>query len=327
MKYKCLVANQEKKFCVVESKDTTSINLSDGDLIIKSMYSGINYKDALGVTFSAPIFKKKSLTPGIDVAGRVFQSKSRLFSEGDLVLVNGMGLGESYDGGFSEYVKVDQSSVISLPKGLSAKEAMALGTSGFTAALAVERMISNGQTFEKGPIIVSGATGGVGQFAIQILNRLGFLVEAVTSRPQYIAELEALGAHHVSLLEEHLTFTKPLEGVIWGGAIDSLGGQFLQNTLPKVQLWGNVASIGMALDSEFKSSVMPFILRGVSLLGASSNNCSMDLRQKIWCRLATDWKPALLAQTINSEVTLEDIVDVSKKLIGHIHFGKTIVKF
>lgn len=327
MKYQCLVVDQDQKKCDLQTKEFLVTSLASGEVAIKSTYSGINYKDALGVTLSAPIFKKSILIPGIDVAGQVLHSKSKKFKAGDWVLINGMGLGETMDGGFSEIVTTPDDMIVPLPKGLSDIEAMTLGTSGFTAALAIERMLANGQTFEHGPILVSGATGGVGQAAIQILNQLGFLVEAVTSRSEFISKLECLGAHHVSLLEEHLKPTRPLEGVIWGGAIDNLGGDFLSSIIPKIQLWGNVASIGLALGPELKTSVMPFILRGVSLLGASSNNCSMVLREKIWQSLATTWKPKYLDQTLTQVIGLDQVVSVSKTLIDHTHFGKTVIRY
>lgn len=327
MKYKCLVVDQDQKKCEIKERTLSLQSLEDQRVVIKSHYSGINYKDALGVTFTSPIYKKSVIVPGIDVAGEVIKSSTKNFKVGDLVLINGMGLGESMDGGFSEIVTVSDDMVVPLPKGLTLEEAMALGTSGFTAALAIHRMLANGQTFEHGPILVSGATGGVGQFAIQILNQLGFLVEAVTSREQHIPHLENLGAHHVSLLSEHLQNVRPLEGVVWGGAIDNLGGEFLSNIIPKIQLWGNVSSIGLALGPQLETTVMPLILRGVSLLGASSNNCSLDLRQQLWTTLGADWKPKYLHETITATVSLRDIIDVSSSLIDHTHVGKTVVKF
>ncbi len=327
MKFKCLVVNQKNKTCEIHQRQLADYSLLDSEVWIKSTYSGINYKDALGVTFTSPIYKKDNIVPGIDVAGYVYHSKSKKFKVGDLVLANGMGLGESFDGGYSEFVKIPDDKVILIPKGLSDQEAMILGTSGFTAALAVERMILNGQTCSMGPILVSGATGGVGQFAIQILNQLGFFVEAVTSKLDNKNYLERIGAHHVSLLKEHLVDVGPLEKAMFGGAIDNLGGPFLESIIPKIELWGNVASIGLALNPQIKTTVMPFILRGVSLLGASSNNCAMELRQKIWNQLASEWKPKFLKETLNQIVSLNEVIEVSKTLMDHSHVGKTIIKF
>lgn len=330
MKYNAIVINQNQKKNQIEQKDFADIALNTNDkkqLIIKSSFSGINYKDALGLTFTAPIYKTDVITPGIDVSGIVYQSNSRKFKEGDLVLVNGMGLGESYDGGFSEYVRVSEDVAVKLPEGLSLQEAMVLGTSGFTAALAIHRMIENGQDFEKGPILVSGASGGVGQFSIQILSQLGFFVEAVTSRMEHSEEIERLGAHYVSSLLEHLGSPKrPLEKAVWGGMIDNLGGAFLESVIPRIELWGNIACIGLTLGSEFSSTVMPFILRGVSLLGASSNNSPMSVRNEIWEKLGQEWKPAHLDSTLNQVISLEQVNEVAETLISKKHKGKTIIK-
>jgi acrylyl-CoA reductase (NADPH) len=326
MKYTCLVADETQKKCLLTERSFKS--LGEGEVLIKSAYSGLNYKDALGVTFSAPIYKKNLIVPGIDVSGVVFKSRSKKFKEGDSVIVHGMGLGESFDGGFSEFVQVDENVVVPLPKGLSLKQAMILGTSGFTAALAVARMIQNGQVPDHGPILVSGASGGVGQVAVQILNQLGFFVEAVTSKKTKTDFLESLGAHLVTDLESLLNeSSKPLEKVVWGGAVDNLGGSFLEFVLPRIELWGNVASVGLAQTSGLKTSVMPFILRGVSLLGASSNNTPMWLRHQIWKQLSeAPWKPKHLDQMLNSEIELKDVVTVSGQLIANQHSGKTIVK-
>lgn len=327
-KFQQLVVNQKNKSRAIMEQDLDQMKIETGEILIRSTYSGINYKDALGVTFTGAIYKKDVIVPGIDVTGVVYQSKSKHFKEGDLVLVNGMGLGESYDGGYSEYVKVNENAVVDLPKGLTAQEAMLLGTSGFTAALAIERMIQNGQTWDKGPILVSGATGGVGQFAIQILSQLGFFVEAVTSKRQQSAYLESLGAHCVTSIDDIMTSkVRPLDSAKWGGVIDNLGGPFLEKVIPSVDLWGNVSSIGLALSAEFNLTVMPFILRGVSLLGASSNNCPIELRREIWAKLGSEWKPQHLHKTLNKEVKLEDIINVSETLIANKHTGKTVVKF
>lgn len=327
MKFKCLFSNQSLKKCELKSRDISEFNLNSGDVLIKSTFSGINYKDALGVTFTSPIYKKNEIVPGIDVAGYVYRSKSKKFKEGDLVLSHGMGLGESFDGGFSEYVQIPESHIIKIPKGLDDKEAMILGTSGFTAALAIERMVINGQTWDMGPVLVSGATGGVGQFAIQILNQLGFFVEAVTSKESSRTYLEKIGAHHVSFLNEHLADVRPLEKAVYGGVIDNLGGAFLDSVIPKIELWGNVSSIGLALGADIKTTVMPFILRGVSLLGASSNNCSMEMREQIWQNLALDCKPKFLNETLTKVISLNEVIATSQLLIDHKHVGKTIIKF
>lgn len=329
MKYKGLLFDTDRKAKIIQ-RNAKDLEPQDGEIIIAAEYSGINYKDALGVLDQSPIFKTHPIIPGIDVAGKVWRSKSKLFKEGDAVLVNGMGLGEDKDGGYSQFVKVPEAIVVKSPKGLSARQAMALGTAGFTAALAVDRMLTNGQTFEKGPILVSGATGGVGSFAIQILSQLGFFVEAMTSRPElYTSYLEDLGAHLVSTPKDVMkgegVAVAPLAKAQWGGAVDNIGGRFLESILPSIELWGNVASIGLAQSSNFSTTVMPFILRGVSLLGASSNNCEKSKRDELWQLLATEWRPQLLEELITSEVSLEQIPQACEKILKHQNHGRVLV--
>lgn len=326
MKYKCLLFDVDRVAKIIE-RNLDLLQLDEGEVLIKAEYSGINYKDALGVLDKGAIFKVSPIVPGIDVAGVITQSRSKKFKEGDKVIINGMGLGEDKDGGYSEYLKVPEDIVVARPKNLSAKQAMALGTAGFTAALAVDRMLTNGQTFEHGPILVSGATGGVGSYAIQILSQLGFFIEAATSRPEeFEAYLEDLGAHCVTNTQDIMGEKNPLERAQWGGAIDNLGGEFLQSVLPSIQLWGNVASIGMAAGVKFETTVMPFILRGVSLLGASSNNCEKSKRDELWQQLADEWRPKKIEALITEEVSLDEIPQACKKLLEHNNHGRVLVK-
>lgn len=331
MKYKCLLFDTDRKAKIIE-RSSQNWDLSAGQIIIRAEYSGINYKDALGVLDQGQIFKKSPIVPGIDVAGVVYKSNSQKFKVGDLVLVNGMGLGEDKDGGYSEYVNVPEEIVVRRPRSLTSRQAMALGTAGFTAALAIDRMITNGQTFDKGPILVSGATGGVGGFAVQILSQLGFFVEATTSRPErYTAYLEDLGAHYVSavsdILADYEESPAPLARAVWGGVIDNLGGVFLESVLPRVNLWGNVSSVGLAQGASLSTTVMPFILRGVSLLGASSNNCEKSKRDELWERLSLQWRPKKLEELITEEITLEHIPEAASKLLKHQNHGRILVRF
>lgn len=322
MKSKALVFNNGS----VEIKDI-EVGLSHGEVLIEVEYSGINYKDALGVTSKAPIFKTNPIVPGIDLAGSVVKSQSAKFKPGDKVLVNGMGLGENINGGFSKYAAVSESIVVRLPKNLSSKEAMAYGTAGFTAGLAVYRMIQNGQDPDKGPILVSGATGGVGGFATQILRALDYRVEVVTHRMKFEKELKSLGASKIYSYDELFKEkSKPLEKGRFGGVIDNLGGEFLENVLPLVNLWGNVSCIGLAKGAAFSTTVMPFILRGVSILGASSNNCPMSMRKEVWDLLANEWKVDKLLDQVKEELSLEQIQDYSDGLIAHKKNGRAIVK-
>ena len=298
-----------------------------GQALVEVYYSGINYKDALGVCGKAPIFKKDPIVPGIDMAGVALTGVYK----GQEIIAQGCSLGEVFDGGYTQKALVDESLLIPRPEGLSLKESMTLGTAGFTAALAYYRMKQNGQTPDKGPILVSGATGGVGGFAVQIFSQNGYEVCVVTHRKGFKDKLMGLGANNVFMYDELFPKlsskqrSKPLEKIKWGGVIDNLGGGFLESVLPQVSLWGNVCSIGLAKGGDFNTSVMPFILRGVSLLGVSSNNCTMDIRKDLWKGLGGHLKPQSLLDQIHSEVTLEGVLEASKKILDHKSQGRVLV--
>jgi acrylyl-CoA reductase (NADPH) len=300
-------------------------DLTAGEVVIRAEWSGINFKDALGVTGRAPIFKRLPLNAGIDVSGRVESSADPRFKAGDLVLVNGMGLGETHDGGFAQVVRVPADWVVPLPAGLDLREAMVLGTAGFTAALALHRMEVNGQSPEMGPIAVTGATGGVGSAAIAMLKRRGYRVVAVSGRPEHEAYLRTLGADEVSTPEALALGTRPLESTRFGGVIDNVGGPLLAGLIRHVGLWGNVAAIGNAAGPAFDATVFPLILRGVSLLGASSANCPMALRTSIWTRLGADLKPPSLGLIVSRTVPLADVIPACATLMNRTALGRTLV--
>lgn len=300
--------------------------LTPGDVVIRAEYSGINFKDALAVTGRGKILKRFPLNAGIDVAGRVESSTDTRWKPGDAVLVNGMGLGETNDGGLAGVVRVPADWVLPLPQGLSAFEAMVLGTAGFTAALALHRMEVNGQAPGLGPIVVTGATGGVGSAAVSMLAARGYQVIAVSGRPEHGAYLRSLGAHEVTTPEGLQLGTRPLETARFGGVIDSVGGELLAGLLRHVNPWGNVGAIGMAGGADFPANVFPFILRGVSLLGGSSTNCPMRLRAEIWNRLGADLKPPHLAQIANETVPLGEAIKASEKVMERKARGRIVVK-
>lgn len=300
-------------------------DLTPGDVVINAEWSGINFKDALGVTGRAPIYKRFPINAGIDVAGRVRFSSSPRFSAGDRVVVNGMGLGETHDGGFAEVVRVPSEWIVPLPSGLDAREAMVLGTAGFTAALALHALEVNGQTPALGPIVVSGATGGVGSAAISILKRRGYRVTAVSGRPEHEAYLRELGADDVATPEGLALGTRPLEAARFGGAIDNVGGALLAGLLRHVVNGGNVAAVGNAAGPSFDGSVFPFILRGVSLLGASSTNCPMPLRTAIWTRLGADLRPPALDRIASRTVTLDGVIEACGTLMNRSALGRVLV--
>ena len=300
-------------------------DLTPGEVVIRAEWSGINFKDALGVTGRAPIYKRFPLDAGIDVAGRVESSSDGRYKAGDAVLVNGMGLGETHDGGFAQMVRVPADWVVPMPSGLDSREAMVLGTAGFTAALALHRMEVNGQAPEQGPIAVTGATGGVGSAAIAMLKRRGYQVVAVSGRPAHDAYLRSLGADEVSTPEALALGTRPLEATRFGGVIDNIGGPVLSGLIRHVGLWGNVASVGNAASPAFDATVFPLILRGVSLLGASSGNCPMPLRASIWNRLGGDLKPPSLDRIVSRTVPLSEVIPACATLMNRTALGRVLV--
>lgn len=300
-------------------------DLTPGNVVIRVRYSGVNFKDALAGAGAGPILKKFPLNGGIDAAGVVESSTDGRFVPGQEVLVNGTGIGESFDGGYAEKLRVSADSIVIKPEGLNLKEAMLLGTAGFTAALAIHRMEVNGQTPKKGPILVTGASGGVGSFAVQLLSQAGYEVIAVSGKTAAKTYLQELGASQVLPLEELKMGSRPLETVKFGGVIDNVGGETLAKALAHTQLWGNVSSIGLTASSELDTTVMPFILRGVSLLGVSSNNCPMDIRQQIWNRLGSDWKPRHLEKVLAKTLTLDDLPQAFQDLLSRKVTGRMVV--
>ncbi len=301
-------------------------DLTAGSVTIEAHYSSLNYKDALAISGVGKILKRFPLNPGIDVAGTVIESIDDRFQVGDSVLVTGCNLGEAVDGGFSEVLRVDGNMIVALPKGLSLRESMIYGTAGFTAALCMHRMLVNDQSPAKGPIVVTGASGGVGSFAVAMLSKLGFEVIAVSGKEEVANRLKSLGAHKVVSPDELQLGQEALGKVRFGGAIDNVGGTLLEGILKHVELWGNVASVGLAGGQSFHSSVMPFILRGVSLLGISSNNCPMPLRREIWKRLAGDLRPPELETFVQGELKLADLAASAQAMLGRKTIGRHIVK-
>jgi len=308
--------------------DSLSLDdLNAGEIVVRAAWSGINYKDALAVTGKGRILRRYPLVAGIDGAGVVESSDNPRFKHGDEVLITGCNLSETLDGGYSEVLRMPAVVVVPLPTGLSLKEAMLLGTAGFTAALAVRRMQENHQTPAMGPIAVTGATGGVGSVAIQILSRLGYEVVAITGKPATSADyLKRLGATEI-LDRRTLELGKaPLESARWGGAVDTVGGDLLGWLTRTVKPWGNIASIGLAGGHELSTTVMPFILRGVSLLGIHSVECPMPWRLAIWEKLAGDWKPAALEVIENRVITLEQMPAACAEIIAGTVQGRILVK-
>ncbi|MGH8076487.1 MAG: YhdH/YhfP family quinone oxidoreductase [Lysobacter sp.] len=299
-------------------------DLAPGEVVIKTAYSSINFKDALAGTGKGKILRSFPLVGGIDVAGHVVASTDSTFKEGDPVLVTGCGLSETRDGGYSEYARLEAQWVIPLPTGLSLRESMILGTAGFTAALALYRMLDNRQTPDLGPLAVTGATGGVGSLAVDIFSRAGFEVHAISGKPEHFDYLKAIGASEV-LGREALATRRALESVHFGGGLDNVGGPMLASLLAQTTPYGNVATAGLAASSELDTTVIPFIIRGVSLLGVASAGTAREIREAVWQHLASDWKPAHLNRICTREVALPQLSEVFPAMLAGGSFGRTLV--
>lgn len=299
--------------------------LSPGEVVIRTAYSSINYKDALAGTGKGKILRRFPLNGGIDVAGHVVESSDPQFKEGNAVLCTGCGLSETRDGGYAEYARLKAEWTVKLPSGLSLRESMILGTAGFTAALALLRMRDNRQTPALGSIAVTGATGGVGMLAVDIFSRAGFEVHAISGKPEHADFLSNLGAKQVLDRHQLALGDHALESARFGGAVDSAGGKWLAQLLASTTPYGNVASIGLAADSKLDTTVMPFIIRGVSLLGIASAGTARDIRDEIWRHLASDWKPAHLDAICTHEVGLDELPGSFDAMLAGRSFGRTLV--
>ena len=299
-------------------------DLAPGEVVIKAAFSSVNFKDALAGTGEGKILRRFPLVGGIDVAGHVVASTDPKFREGDPVVVTGCGLSETRDGGYSQYARLESKWAIPLPAGLGLRESMILGTAGFTAALALFRMLENRQTPELGPLAVTGATGGVGSLAVDIFSRAGFEVDAISGKAEQRDYLHSIGATRV-LGRDALATTRPMESARFGGGLDNVGGPMLASLLAQTHPYGNVASAGLAASAALDATVMPFIIRGVSLLGVASAGTARDVREAVWQHLASDWKPAHLDRICTREVTLAELPGVFPTMLDGGSLGRTLV--
>lgn len=300
-------------------------DLADGEVDIRVEFSSINYKDALAGTGTGRILRRFPLVGGIDVAGRVVRSRDAHFREGDAVLVTGSGLSETRDGGYAEYARLESKWVVPLPSGLTLEEAMILGTAGFTAGLALHRMIAAGQTPEMGPVVVTGATGGVGMLAIDILTRAGFEAHAISGKADQFDALIALGARQCVSRHDLHWGQRPLETSRWAGAIDNVGGEMLAGLTRVIHPYGSIASCGLVQSHELHTTVMPFIIRGVSVLGIASAGTAYPIRRRVWEHLSSDWKPAHLETIRTGRVDLAGLPAVFARMLAGESFGRTLV--
>ena len=298
--------------------------LTPGDVVIDAAYSSVNYKDALAATGAAKILKKFPLIGGIDVCGTVASSTDKRFKAGDEVLVTGYDLGVANDGGYSARVRVPADWVVKLPLRLSLFESMALGTAGFTAALSVIRLEQNGLKPGAGPVVVTGATGGVGSTAVAILARLGYDVTAITGKDSEHEYLKSLGAKTVLPRSAVEQSARPLEKATWAGAVDSVGGETLAWLTKTMAYRASIANSGLTGGTELHTTVLPFILRGVNLLGIDSVMCPMPQRLDVWRRLATNMKPRMIA-SIAQEIPLDGLPDAFATLAAGKARGRFVV--
>lgn len=326
MKFKAYRINQSDQGITARFTQMTIDELTAGEVVIKVEYSCINYKDALAVTGSAPILRSYPLNGGIDLAGVVYKSAHKDIQQGDAVLVCGQGLSETMDGGYAHYARVNARNIIKIPGTLDAYTAMAIGTAGFTAALAYERMEKMGQSPEMGPIVVTGATGGVGSFAIDLFASRGFEIVAVTGKSNRHSYLKSLGASSFLSREDTLPAEAPLASAVWGGAVDSVGGGTLTWLTQTTKPWGNIASIGLASSFKLNTTVMPFILRGVSLLGINSIEMSQAWQNRLWNRISNDLKFNHLDKIVQATIDFDQLPGAFDAYISGEIIGRTVVK-
>jgi acrylyl-CoA reductase (NADPH) len=308
----------------VELTQIDEAQLHEGDVTIDVEYSTLNFKDGLAITGKSPIVRKWPLVPGIDLAGTVSESSSSEWKKGDKVVLNGWGVGESHSGGLAQKARLKGEWLVPLPKAFTAKQAMAIGTAGYTAALSVDALVKFGVKPENGEVLVTGATGGVGSVAIALLKKAGFTVAAATGKASEGDYLKQLGATTIIDRNELSAPGKPLTKERWGAVIDSVGSHTLANACAATKYGGAVAACGLAQGMDFPASVAPFILRGVSLLGIESVNAPRAIRLPAWERLARDLDPASL-DLIGQEIGLAEVVAAAGQLMDGKVRGRIVV--
>jgi len=323
--FKGILINKDDQGYRAELSDIDDSILPEGDVLVSVAYSTINYKDALAITGKSPVVRNFPMIPGIDLVGTVEESSSDKFQAGDMVLLNGWGVGEVHCGGLAEKARLKSDWLIPLPKNISPQQAMAVGTAGYTAMLSVIALERQGITPDKGDILVTGANGGVGSFAIQILSSLGYSVVASTGRPEESEYLTSLGAASIIDRKSLSEPGRPLGKELWAGAIDSVGSHTLANVCAGIKYGGSVAACGLAQGFDFPSTVMPFILRGVSLMGIDSVMRPLADRTEAWSRLAEIVTPGQF-DNISTEITLNQVISSASDLLEGKVQGRLIVK-
>ncbi|HKF35313.1 MAG TPA: acryloyl-CoA reductase [Ktedonobacteraceae bacterium] len=325
--FRAFVVNKTEEGFTSGFKELTLADLPAGEVVVRVAYSDVNYKDGLACIPDGKIVRSYPFVPGVDLSGVVVESSDSRFKPGDEVLATSYELGVSHYGGFSEYARVKADWVVPLPQGLTLKEAMALGTAGFTAALAIHQLEKNGLKPQNGPVLITGATGGLASIAISILGSHGYTVFASTGKSSEQDYLKRLGASDIMDRQEtSAESTRPLEKERWASSIDSVGGSTLAYLVRTTKYGGSIASCGNTGGPNFSTTVFPFILRGINLLGIESVYCPMELRKELWHRLAGDYKPRHLLDTIAHEVTLEELPQAVAAILKGGTRGRTIIK-
>ncbi|MGC6769869.1 YhdH/YhfP family quinone oxidoreductase [Enterococcus sp. LJL51] len=327
-KFSALLLQETDENVTHSIQEITTDQLSEGDVLIKTSYSSINYKDSLAVQKKGGVIRSYPMIPGIDVSGTVVSSSNDSFKPGDSVLVTGYGLGVSHTGGFSEYVRVPSEWVVPLPAELTEKAAMVLGTAGFTAALCIDGLEQHGLSENKNAsILVTGASGGVASLSIGMLKKAGYTnITALTRKKESEAALKQLGASEVLLLEDFMPEKiRPLGKQDFDFVLDTVGGEVLAAALPLISYGGSAAICGNAGGIGLNTTVLPFILRGVNLLGIDSVNVEMTKRKAIWKRMAAEW--AIADTALVNEITLQEAPQTFAALQQGAHIGRTIIKF
>ena len=325
--FKAFMVNKTDDDFSAEVKTIGLDDLPAGDVVIKVAYSSVNFKDGLASIPNGKIVRSYPFVPGIDLAGTVVRSDDSRFKEGDEVIATSYEIGVSHYGGYSEFARIPADWIVPLPEGLNLREAMVFGTAGFTAALSVHRLEENGLAPEKGKVLVTGATGGVGSVAVAMLAKRGYHVVASTGKESEHEYLRKIGAAETISREEVVgEKLKPLDKQFWAAAVDPVGGKTLAAILSKLEYNGSVAVSGLTGGTDVATTVFPFILRGINLLGIDSVYCPMETRKVIWQRMASDLKPEGILKTIESEVSLEELPGVLSSILKGENRGRTIVK-
>ena len=327
MPYRALVVDKKGDEFSAGIKTLSEADLPPGEVTIRVEYSSVNYKDGLAMMPNGRVIRSFPMVPGVDLAGTVESSEDARFSPGDKIIATGNDIGVAHPGGYAELARIPAAWVIPLPEGLTTREAMALGTAGLTSALSIEALEYHGLKPENGTVIVTGATGGVGSTAVNMLSQLGYTVAGSTGKAEEHDYLRSLGASEILSREEvSAESTRPMESERWAAAVDPVGGSTTAYLLRTMKYGASIALSGNTGGFDVPTSVIPFILRGVNLLGIESVNCSIDLRARMWQRLATDLKPRGLLDSIAVETDLDGVIGVTERILKGQIRGRTLVR-